>query len=110
MDKKTRIGRDPLKWIRKTKGEKSKQGKQSKQSLQSLHKLQSKQILQSKPKVKEGLREGFTRATFIVREDYLDKLKALAYWERKKLREVINEALGSYLKGKKIRPIKKGGV
>lgn len=99
MNKKPRIGRDPLKWIKKTKGEKSKQDKQS---------LQSKQILQSKPKVKEGLREGFTRATFIVKEDYLDKLKALAYWERKRIREVINEALSSYLKGKKIRPIKKG--
>lgn len=35
MDKKTRIGRDPLKWIKKTEGERSKQDKQSLQSLQS---------------------------------------------------------------------------
>jgi hypothetical protein len=49
-----------------------------------------------------GLRRGWTRATFILREDYLEKLKALAYWERKKVKEVIGEALAGYLKGKKI--------
>jgi hypothetical protein len=26
-----------------------------------------------------------------------------SYWERKKIKEVIDEALGSYLKGKRIR-------
>jgi hypothetical protein len=30
----------------------------------------------------------------------LEELKALAYWERKTIKEVIDEALGSYLKGK----------
>ena len=55
----------------------------------------------------KGLQEGWTRNTFILRRDYLEKIKALAYWERKKVKEVVDEALGSYLKGKKIRPIKK---
>jgi hypothetical protein len=32
----------------------------------------------------------------------LEELKALAYWERKTIKEVIDEALGSYLKGKNI--------
>jgi hypothetical protein len=49
-----------------------------------------------------GLRRGWTRATFILRDAYLKKLKALAYWERKKVKEVIDEALTGYLKGKKI--------
>jgi len=32
--------------------------------------------------------------------NHLEKLKALAYWERKTIKEVVDEALGSYLKGK----------
>jgi uncharacterized protein YnzC (UPF0291/DUF896 family) len=55
----------------------------------------------------KGLPEGWTRNTFILRRDYLEKMKALAYWERKKVKEVVDEALGAYLKGKKIRPIKR---
>ena len=51
----------------------------------------------------KGLQDGWTRATFILRRDYLDRLKASAYWERKKIKEVIDEALGLYLKGKKPR-------
>ncbi len=53
----------------------------------------------------KGLQDGWTRYTFILRIDYLEKIKALAYWERKKVKDVVDEALGSYLKGKKIRPI-----
>jgi len=51
----------------------------------------------------QGLQDGWTRATFILRKDYLEKLKALAYWERKKIKEVIDEALRLYFKGKKTR-------
>jgi hypothetical protein len=41
----------------------------------------------------EGTKENETRATFIVREDLLDKLKAIAYWDRVLIKEVINTAL-----------------
>ena len=51
----------------------------------------------------KGLKDGWTRATFILRQDYLEKIKASAYWERKKVKEVLDEALGTYLKGKKIK-------
>jgi hypothetical protein len=51
----------------------------------------------------KGLQDGWTRATLILRKDYLEKLKALAYWERKKIKEVTDEALRLYLKGKKMR-------
>ena len=47
----------------------------------------------------QGLQDGWTRATFILRERHLKELRALAYWERKTIKEVIDEALNSYLKG-----------
>ncbi len=51
----------------------------------------------------DGLREGWTRATFILREDYLEKIKSLAYWKRRNIKEVMDDVLGEYLKGKKIK-------
>ncbi len=51
----------------------------------------------------EGLKEGWTRATFILRKDHLEKLKSLSYWERRTIKDVVDEALSSYLDGKKIR-------
>ncbi len=51
----------------------------------------------------EGLKDGWIRATFILRKDYLEKLKALAYWERKKIKEVVDDAFRLYLNGKKTR-------
>jgi len=48
----------------------------------------------------QGLQDGWTRATFILRRCHLEELKALAYWERRTIKEVIDEALDSYLKRK----------
>jgi hypothetical protein len=42
-------------------------------------------------------------ATFVLRKNYLSKLKAVSYWDRKKIKDVIDEALGNYLKGKRIK-------
>ena len=55
----------------------------------------------------EGTKEGYTRATFIVREDLLDKVKALAHWDRKEIKRVVEEALINHLKGRKIKPMPK---
>lgn len=44
-----------------------------------------------------GLREGLTRATFIIQEDTLDRLKQRAYDDRKKLKDIVTEALDYYL-------------
>jgi hypothetical protein len=55
--------------------------------------------------LEKGLKDGWTRATFVLRKDYLNKLKAVSYWDRKKMKEVIDEALGSYLRGKRIKPL-----
>jgi DNA-binding transcriptional regulator GbsR (MarR family) len=61
-----------------------------------------KRIINSSEK---GLKKGWTRDTFVLRKDYLEKIRALAYWKRKKVKEVIDEALESYLEGKRVKPI-----
>jgi hypothetical protein len=52
-----------------------------------------------------GLKPGWIRATIIVKEDKLKKIKALAYWERREIKQVFDDALDSYLAGKKTKPI-----
>jgi hypothetical protein len=53
----------------------------------------------------KGLRPGWTRATFIVKEETVQQLKAVAYWDRKELKRVVEEAFRSYLEGKKVEPV-----
>jgi Arc/MetJ-type ribon-helix-helix transcriptional regulator len=55
----------------------------------------------------KGLPAGFVRATFIVKEDINEKIKALSYWERISIKDVVNEAFSQYLQGKSIKPIPK---
>jgi hypothetical protein len=49
----------------------------------------------------KGLSKGWTRATFIVRQDLVDKVKRAAYWDRKQIKDVVTEALDAYLVDKK---------
>lgn len=70
---------------------------------------QTKQITKSS---QEGTKENETRATFIINEELLDKVKAIAYWERAQIKETINKALQSYVdkyesKSGDIKPIPK---
>ena len=51
---------------------------------------QTKEITKSS---QEGTKENETRATFIVNEELLDKLKAIAYWDRVLIKDVVNAAL-----------------
>jgi hypothetical protein len=51
-----------------------------------------------------GCREGETRATFILSEELLDKLKAVAYWKRSLIKEVLVEALEGYLSSEEVKP------
>ena len=53
-----------------------------------------------------GLREGLTRATFIIQEETLDKLKERAYTDRKKLKDLVTEALNYYLDNTKDKETK----
>lgn len=52
----------------------------------------------------EGCREGETRATFILSEELLDKIKAVAYWKRLMIKEVMEEALENYLTAEEVKP------
>jgi hypothetical protein len=47
--------------------------------------------------LEKGLQDGWTRATFVLRKDYLSKLKAVSYWERKKMKEVMGEVSRAYI-------------
>ena len=60
-------------------------------------KTQSKEITKSS---QEGTLEGETRATFIVKEDLLQSIKAVAFFERQQIKAVINQALEDFLQGK----------
>lgn len=62
-----------------------------------------------KDTTEEGTLPGEKRATFIVKEEQLEKLKGVAYWDRVKIKDVITSALEKYLDAyeKKNGPIKK---
>lgn len=57
------------------------------------------------PAAKRGLSEELIRATFILRQEYLDKIKAYAYWERLQIKEVFDEMCEQFFKEKKVRSI-----
>jgi hypothetical protein len=70
---------------------------------------QTKEITKSS---QEGTKENETRATFIINEELLDKLKAIAYWDRVLIKDVVNialqEAVAKYeKKSGEIKPIPK---
>ena len=72
-------------------------------------KTQTKEITKSS---QEGTKENEVRATFIVNEEILEKLKAIAYWERELIKEVVNRALEDAIlryekKSGEIKPIPK---
>lgn len=47
----------------------------------------------------------WTRQTFIIRRDYLEKLQALAYWDRRTTKVVLDMALEQFFEGKNIKPV-----
>jgi hypothetical protein len=53
-------------------------------------KTQNKKITKSS---QEGTKENETRATFIVKEQLLEEIKSIAYWERDMIKNIINSAL-----------------
>lgn len=133
MAKKARLGADPLKWIQDSREKKSDnleqssnqenidnsniQNKPKKQGLSELQEkseksskqegIPSKSELLDKPcnTEKEGIPGGWQRATFIIREKHLEKIKAIAYWDRLQIKEVIEEALEEYLAKREVKPM-----
>lgn len=78
-----RMGNNPLDWIGKAQDPEPEKKVYEKSS-------------------KEGLKDNYTRATFIVREDLLEKLKNLAWYERKTIKDTVNEMIEEYLEDKEI--------
>ncbi len=108
MAKKRRVGSNPLKeehlsFIQDTR-DKNQPSKQSNQGIQDINltKRKRREITKSS---QEGCAIGWTRATFIVDEEKLQHLKQAAYWERKQLKDIVDECLNSYLQGKTYKPI-----
>ena len=54
-----------------------------------------------------GLPAGWTRTTLVIREGRLEKLKALAYWERTQIKDIIEELVENFVSAREIRPIPK---
>ena len=44
-----------------------------------------------------GTKDKETRATFIVNEDLLEKMKSLAYWDRVLIKDIVNSAFEDYI-------------
>jgi hypothetical protein len=53
-----------------------------------------------------GTKDGEERATFILRQELIENIKTIAYWDRQLLKETIDIALDAYVKAW----IKKNGV
>ena len=52
-----------------------------------------------------GLQPGWRKATFIVRDEYYQKMKDLAYWERISSKDLLDQVLGEFLSNKSVDPI-----
>jgi hypothetical protein len=108
-----RMGSDPLSWIKDSRDSavadgavNSNPSKHSKHRKPKLPSNQDNPGNQSKPmSTRAGLKIGWTRATFIIREEHGENIKALAYWDRREIKDLLDEALTEFLKGKEIKPI-----
>ena len=47
----------------------------------------------------------WTRQTFLVRKDFLEKLRALGYWNRQTTKVILDTALEEFFKDKDIKPL-----
>lgn len=79
-----------------------------KSQIDSNQKVENEEIAQKKPSSnKTNLPKGWTRTTVAMREDHLEKLQALAWWERALYREILAEILEQFFSSRKISPIPK---
>ncbi len=52
-----------------------------------------------------GLPSGFTRATFIIKQEHVDRLKAIAFVRKKAIKDVVDEIMVSFLKDTNVESI-----
>lgn len=56
-------------------------------------------------KRKTNLRDSYIRQTYIIKKEYIDKLKCEAYWNRITQKEILDKILKDYFKDKNIKEI-----
>ena len=59
------------------------------------------------PASEKTIQDRWIRATFIVREKYVEDLKNFAYWERETIKNILDNVLKSYFKDRSIPPRKR---
>jgi hypothetical protein len=128
MSKPNRIGNNPLSWIQdsrtlpenrapsepkieiqpKVLEKQTAESLQCNQSLQCKHSdisdSKSEEMENIEKKAPQGLPKGWTRATFIIQEDYLELIKDCAYWERKSIKDLINQILQEFIDKQNVQP------
>jgi hypothetical protein len=67
--------------------------------------LKAKTAAAKKAAVSQKSPEKWVRTTVMIREMNHGKIKSITYWEKKGIKEVVDEALKLYLKGKKVKPL-----
>jgi len=96
-----KMGSDPLAWINREPEQ--AEPEQSLPKVPRSNMGRPRTIYREYEKTsQEGLQDNYTRATFIVREDLLKKLKDYAYTERETLKDVVNRMLTEFLEGKEV--------
>jgi hypothetical protein len=51
------------------------------------------------PSAEKGTKPGEMRKTYLVSKQLDDKINAIAYWDRKTVKQIINDALSNYVAG-----------
>jgi len=54
-------------------------------------------VVKAKKKAKATTKEATTVTTFRINDEHLTAVKAIAFWDRKKIQDVFNEALAEYI-------------
>ncbi len=67
----------------------------------------AKKAVVAKAKAAPKTPEKWIRTTVMIREMNHGKIKSITYWEKKGIKEVVDEALKLYLKGIKVKPLPK---
>lgn len=57
-----------------------------------------------KKTLKKGLSSGWTRTTVVMREELLERLKDLAYWERTGIKHIIDEVVEKFFSTREVKP------
>ncbi len=56
-------------------------------------------------KRKPDIEEDYIRQTYVIKREYVNKLKDKAYWDRASQKEILDGILENYFKDKNIKPI-----